>query len=87
MFTRSLIDVFAFVCLTSALAEAEGGVVYLATERGIFGSADSGQIWTTVYDSYLAEQPTVVAPHPGMRDVVYAGGTNGLVRSQDAGQS
>ena len=79
MFPRSLVHLFAFVCLTPALAETEGGVVYLATDRGIFRSADSGQTWTTVYDSYPAEQPTVVAAHPGMRDVVYAGGTNGSV--------
>jgi hypothetical protein len=73
--------------LLSASAEALGSTVYLATDRGILKSVDSGDSWVMIRDRYPAEQARVVAAHPTMPDIVYAGGAEGLLRSIDGGQS
>jgi photosystem II stability/assembly factor-like uncharacterized protein len=59
--------------------------VYLATERGLYKSKDSGVTWATVLDTYPADQARGVAAHRTKPDLVFAGGRDGLFRSTDGG--
>lgn len=70
------------------------GVVYLnvvqdGSAGGVFRSTDLGRTWsqTTAANLALAEQLTSITTCPGQPNLVYAGGTGRLVRSDDGGKT